>query len=612
MSGWDTSSRATWDPEDGQGDSTQAFSTPEFSESDGDRWPESGVSQSRADDQPGYRSSRNGSGTFGYENGTQEPGSAEPPDIFKRDYSRDYGQDRQDFGGYRPRRAAEQDHARRDYEQADFPPQPPQLPQPPQTPPAPQTPPPPQDFTAGRNGIPTGYVPRDRHSKDRDALDRGRDRGSRDYTSLDRPERGRPEGDRPSTDHPSADRSSTDRSTAGREYTAHDYGGRDADSGRSARMDPALQDFFAPRPDRRDPAQPGPVGRHSARGPADGGRDEAPRGFGDDQAAGAGPGQPPRQPRPQGQPRAFSEPGNPFGRPSPFDPAGEPAGPRPADRATREDLSSAGDRAGRDEWASQADRARVAGPLTGPFFRAPGSKALTRGRRPGPRERVLVAAGIVLLVVIGVGLYLVGKGSNNDTGGAGSQALPLPSTTGKASSSTAPTPGAKASTDSKTPPKTAAGFVLSTPATAGGYPLMTAIPSYVQGPSSTTAQAIRSAAVSDGGKVTSHVSAAYQLKEGQVMSFTGYEGTFSPAKVIASLASLGSNGSTYSAGKDGGKLACAVAPGAQPGTVCVWVTTTSLGITEFFSSTGPENVLDQAKTASDTRNFRADVETRRS
>jgi hypothetical protein len=277
-----------------------------------------------------------------------------------------------------------------------------------------------------------------------------------------------------------------------------------------------------------------------------------------------------------------------------------------------EDLTSGIDQSAREEWVSQADRARVAGPLTGPFFRAPGSKALTRGRRPGPRERMLVAAGIVLLVVIGVGLYLVGKGSSNDTGGAGNQSLPLPSATAKASS----TPAAKASTGSNKPAAktqtTAARFLLSTPATAGGYPLMAAIPSYVQAPSSTTAQAIRSAAVSDGGKVTSQVSAAYQLKEGQVMTFTGYEGTFSPAKVIASLASLGSNGSTYSPGKDGGKLACAVAPGSQPGTVCVWVTTTSLGITEFFSSTGPEDVLDQAKTASDTRNFRADVETRQS
>ena len=47
--------------------------------------------------------------------------------------------------------------------------------------------------------------------------------------------------------------------------------------------------------------------------------------------------------------------------------------------------------------------------------------------------------------------------------------------------------------------------------------------------------------------------------------------------------------------------------------MCVWVTTTTLGITEFFASTGaPENVTDQAKAAQDTVNFRADAEAAKS
>ena len=273
----------------------------------------------------------------------------------------------------------------------------------------------------------------------------------------------------------------------------------------------------------------------------------------------------------------------------------------------------------RPNWRSRTGPINT---LTGPFARLrdrpsvwdpPGARtaAQRQVRRPNRRERMLVGGGIVLLIVIGAGLYLVGKGNSADTGGGGNQALPLPSATASASSA-APTSSAKASTAKKPPAKTAAGFTLATAATAGGYPLMSAIPSYVQGPASTTAQAIHNAVVSDGGKVTSHVAAAYQLHNGQVMAFTGYEGTFSPTKVIASLASLGSNENTYAAGKDGGKLACAVAPGTHPGTVCVWVTTTSLGITEFFSSTGPEAVINQAKTASDTRNFRDGVEHRRS
>ena len=47
--------------------------------------------------------------------------------------------------------------------------------------------------------------------------------------------------------------------------------------------------------------------------------------------------------------------------------------------------------------------------------------------------------------------------------------------------------------------------------------------------------------------------------------------------------------------------------------MCVWVTTTTLGVTEFFTSTGgPEGDLDQSKAAEDTMNLRASVETRKS
>jgi hypothetical protein len=124
-----------------------------------------------------------------------------------------------------------------------------------------------------------------------------------------------------------------------------------------------------------------------------------------------------------------------------------------------------------------------------------------------------------------------------------------------------------------------------------------------------TATAIHDAAVKDGGKVTSDVTAAYQLSSGQVLAFTGYAGTFNPAKVIASLATLGTGEHTQKAGPHGGSLACFTAPGTNPGTVCVWVTTTTMGITEFFASSDlPEVVLHQSKAAADTVNLRAGVE----
>ena len=67
------------------------------------------------------------------------------------------------------------------------------------------------------------------------------------------------------------------------------------------------------------------------------------------------------------------------------------------------------------------------------------------------------------------------------------------------------------------------------------------------------------------------------------------------------------------AGTHGGDLACIPSAGTPGGTVCVWVTTTTLGVTEFFASTGaPENVTDQPKAAQDTVNFRADAEAAKS
>lgn len=153
-------------------------------------------------------------------------------------------------------------------------------------------------------------------------------------------------------------------------------------------------------------------------------------------------------------------------------------------------------------------------------------------------------------------------------------------------------------------------YTLSTPATAGGYPQVMAPPSAVSSVATATAQVVRGQAVTAGGKVTSQVAAYYQLDSGQVMSFAGYDGTFDPAKV---LAALGSDWATFPAGPHGGDLACTPSAGTPGGTVCVWATTTTLGVTEFFASTDvPEIVTVQAKAAQDTVNVRADVEAAKS
>ena len=86
------------------------------------------------------------------------------------------------------------------------------------------------------------------------------------------------------------------------------------------------------------------------------------------------------------------------------------------------------------------------------------------------------------------------------------------------------------------------------------------------------------------------VSAAYQLPASQVITFVGYQGTFTPAKVATILATLGTDPNTYPAGPNGGILGCANTTTTPSGAVCVWATSSTLGITEFFTATGPETL----------------------
>jgi hypothetical protein len=115
-----------------------------------------------------------------------------------------------------------------------------------------------------------------------------------------------------------------------------------------------------------------------------------------------------------------------------------------------------------------------------------------------------------------------------------------------------------------------------------------------------------------GGTVTGKpVSAAYQLPDSQVITFVGYQGSFTPAKVATILASLGSDPHTFPAGSLGGVLGCANTTTTPSGAVCVWSDSSTLGVTEFFGSTAPETLsttTEQAKGASDTVNLRASVE----
>ena len=105
------------------------------------------------------------------------------------------------------------------------------------------------------------------------------------------------------------------------------------------------------------------------------------------------------------------------------------------------------------------------------------------------------------------------------------------------------------------------------------------------------------------------VSGAYQLPANQVITFVGYKGTFTPAKVQTILASLSSDPNPYAPGPNGGVLGCGNSKTTPSAAVCAWATSTTLGITEFFTATGPETLnAAQSKGAADTLKLRADVE----
>lgn len=208
------------------------------------------------------------------------------------------------------------------------------------------------------------------------------------------------------------------------------------------------------------------------------------------------------------------------------------------------------------------------------------------------------AVGVVVVIGIAVAAYKLLDKHN-------------PPAAGSTPPATAPTqhqPTANASQPTTNTTTQPAGYTLTTPATAGGLPKLAAPPASVTNVAAATSSGVRQHAAAAGGKVTGQVTGYYRLSGGQVLSFAGYQGTFDPAKVLAN-----SGGKAFPAGPHGGDLVCAPSVGTPGGTVCVWATTTTLGVTEFFGPTGsPEQVTDQAKAAEDTVNVRADVEAAKS
>jgi hypothetical protein len=250
-------------------------------------------------------------------------------------------------------------------------------------------------------------------------------------------------------------------------------------------------------------------------------------------------------------------------------------------------------------WDGPADRPEPVRGGTGP---RPVPRAARGGgddERRGLGTRAYVVIGLVVAIII-VGAYVVlSKGSGNKTPTAGN-------TPSGSMTSAAAKPSASTSAGTTT------AYKLSTPATAGGY-AQGQDPHFLATATATAGQIVASVKSGGGGTVKGNpVSAAYQLPLSQVVTFVGYQGTFTPAKVATILASLGTDPNSYPAGPNGGMLGCANTPAtatATSGAVCVWATSSTLGVTEFFDSTGPEALTtSQSKGAADAVKLRADVE----
>lgn len=505
MSGWDASSRPSWDPQGGAGENTQAFGTPEPAEGTDDRWPEPGAmpagsgytpEHSRRPDgtQPSRRPARHRPEEPAADEGgfpsSASPGA--PPPIFLQDYDQnDYAQG--DFGlgdsaqgGF----GGQGEFGQNGFGQRDF-----------------------GQRDSGQRP-PADYAPQDFPGQDYAPQDYSRERAPRDDAR-----RGYP-----FTDHPDPHGQAAQQAQAQAQDQAY-----------AARMDPALRDFFAPPPPRQDrPQRPDRLeGPDRLDRPDWQDRQDRAQGYGQRGASGYG-----------GQARSW-----------------DATSPRPGSRSAR-----------RQEQEEES----------------------------GHHGLIIAIVVIVILAAAGGGYYLLTR----HHAGSNTQAPPASTPTTSASATQSAAAG---------PPARTAGYTLTVPVTAGGYHALTSIPTAMQSTAGTTETAIAGTALRNGGgKVAGRgVATAYQLSGGQTMTYMGYQGTFNPDKVITNLAGLGSSMQTYNPGPHGGKFACATAPhapGASSGTVCMWVTTTTFAVTEFFGSTGPEVVSHQSKAAADTLNVRNSVE----
>jgi hypothetical protein len=223
-------------------------------------------------------------------------------------------------------------------------------------------------------------------------------------------------------------------------------------------------------------------------------------------------------------------------------------------------------------------------------------------RRRVSRGAALFGAVAGLAACVGIAAVVV-QLTTSTGGGVPATAAPL------VASSPAPAPTSSPSAGAEGAATTA--YTLSAPATAGPYTLTTPASPGVQAVGSAGAATLMAAVKAAGGVPSSEVTGEYFIGGDQALGYAGYNGTFSPSAVLGAFG-LGAKGVTdEAAGPHGGQMACGEVTASHGstahGTACVWATTTTIGMVEFFGN-GVLEPVAHPKADSDVLKFRAAVE----
>jgi hypothetical protein len=213
--------------------------------------------------------------------------------------------------------------------------------------------------------------------------------------------------------------------------------------------------------------------------------------------------------------------------------------------------------------------------FSGPY----GQDPFKRGGRDSdwePRRSMgKTLAGIVVVVIVlaGIavgGLKLTHKGPFKPTA-APTQNTPMGGNT-------------RQGTGATSSPAAATAYMLTAPATAGGYKSDAQVPAAQVSAAETVAGTMKEQVGSVGaGTFTSTVKNGYLVNSNLLAAYTGYNGSFKPTVIMQGLKTQATGSAMVTAGPHGGSMACGKSAG---GTICVWATDKTLAIVEFFNGNG--------------------------